>query len=251
MTRFSRHRAHRRSAVTATVFASALSLALGGTSSVGAVTVDGLNVTFNALPQAADISGLNVSYIQPGAVYNGYGSNGTYSQVYYGQTNPFVYLNGVTRGSSTPQFDSVYNGDAVYQYAKPLVSFGLLWGTVDGDNTLAFFDNTSRIGAISGADLITAIEAAGLSSSELYGSASHQPTVDITVTAPSGTLYVAGEGASDLTFEYSNIEAVEPVASATPEPATWAMLLIGMTGVGATLRLGRRRSSRGPIACQA
>ena len=208
-----------------------------------AATVDGLSVTFNTLPTSVITSGLDESSLSPGANYVGYLSNGSYSYHYYGETNPFEYENGVYRDSSVPQFDGVYNGSAFYNYSAPLSTLSILWGSVDPDNALTFYSPLGTVtGSISGADLITAIEAAGLPSSEISGSPSHQPTVDITVAAPAGSTIAGAYGSPSLTFEYSNLVGA---VSAAPEPSTWAVLVMGVFGVGA---VARRRSSRAVVS---
>lgn len=50
-------------------------------------------------------------------------------------------------------------------------------------------------------------------------------------------------GAGDGTFE---IDAVNPVVAAVPEPATWAMMILGLGGVGAAMRRARARRLERP-----
>jgi hypothetical protein len=46
-------------------------------------------------------------------------------------------------------------------------------------------------------------------------------------------------------FQIDNLVVDAPVVSAVPEPATWAMMILGMGGIGAVLRTRRR----GGMAC--
>jgi hypothetical protein len=185
------------------------------------------------------ISGLDVSFVPSGVHYGGFSSTGVYSNTYYGQTNPFEYNGYTQRSDSTPAFDAVYNGSVYYDYASPLASFSILWGSVDPDNSLTFFDSSgASIGTLSGADLLTALGSASLPPSELYGNASFQPTVDITISSPTGIGYVGVYGSPSLTFEYSNI--IPQTISAVPEPATWLMVLVGFGAIGVMLRSRHR-----------
>jgi len=208
-------------------------------------TVDGFSITFNLLPSADITTGLSPSSLinlpPYTASYNGVGalSNG----LTWGQTNPFNY-SGTLNGSA---FDAVYNGSAVYTYATPQTSFSMLWGSVDTDNQLSFYDgNGNLIGTILGSDLLTAITAASPGASYVYVGANSKNTVDITVSVPSGFSSVRVSGAHDLTFEYSNIVASSagstPVATPAPNTATLTLLAIALLGL--TRALWRKAGQR-------
>lgn len=57
----------------------------------------------------------------------------------------------------------------------------------------------------------------------------------ITVAAPTTVAFFAGDGTKD-----DNFGGVSLRFTAVPEPATWAMMILGLGGVGATLRQRRR-----------
>ncbi len=215
-----------------------IGLALLATSlTATAATVDGLNVTFNALPSSDITTGLNASSIAAGAVYSGY-TGGTYNYSYWGETNPFEYA-GASRADQSPQFDAVYNGAATYNYAGSQNTFSLLWGSVDPSNTLSFYNGGELIGTINGADLITAEVSAALTSASVYGNPSFQPTVDISVSLPGGFDEVQTAGSPSLTFEYSNIVTSGAITPSVPEPATLALFGFGLAGLACARRRNR------------
>jgi hypothetical protein len=61
------------------------------------------------------------------------------------------------------------------------------------------------------------------------------------VTAASALTTIGFQFRNDPTyFHLDNVSVVGGQGSAVPEPATWAMLMLGMFGVGTTMRLRRR-----------
>ena len=90
------------------------------------------------------------------------------------------------------------------------------------------------------------------------GSASGTGNLDSMFTS-AGFTFTAASGASRIEFSAAPAEAdsfdlvldnvsVTGVLGAIPEPATWAMLLIGFGAIGATLRSARRKATSSAIA---
>lgn len=207
--------------------------------SAHAVLVDGLSVTFNTLPTVDITSGLEATSVAPAATFSGF-IGGQYSYTYWGETNPFTYA-GAQRADSVPQFDAVKNGAANYVYASPQSTFSLLWGSVDPDNTVTFFQGSQLLDTLTGADLIAAELNAGLSAAQVFGNPFFQPTLDISVSLPGGFDGLQLAGASNsLTFEYSNLVAS---ATAVPEPGTWILMSLGLL-VGISLRVKAVKPAR-------
>jgi hypothetical protein len=54
---------------------------------------------------------------------------------------------------------------------------------------------------------------------------------------------LAGRNYSNLTHQaYSGVQTIATLSSAVPEPATWAMMIVGFGAVGSVVRTSRRRS---------
>jgi hypothetical protein len=74
----------------------------------------------------------------------------------------------------------------------------------------------------------------------------------ITFTGTNGTTYggirFANSGKSNQAFEFDNVSFTAPVAAAVPEPATWAMMLIGFGAIGAAVRRRRNVGSTAAVA---
>jgi hypothetical protein len=116
-------------------------------------------------------------------------------------------------------------GSATYGFAGPVTSFQFDWGSLDTYNTLSF---------VSSAGVTTVIP--GTTFTNPANGDQHAPGTNGLFTV-AGT---AGETFSSVTFASSqNSFEVDNLAVAVPEPATWAMMILGLGGIGAMLR--RRR----------
>jgi hypothetical protein len=107
--------------------------------------------------------------------------------------------------------------------------FGLYWGSIDTYNSVEFLLKGAQVGAIiKGSDLAAPIAATGNQlgpNSNAYITFSNL-LFDEVILSSSGN-----------SFEFSN------VAAAAPEPATWAMMILGFFGVGF---VAYRRKASGP-----
>ncbi|TCD06344.1 PEP-CTERM sorting domain-containing protein [Erythrobacteraceae bacterium CFH 75059] len=58
-----------------------------------------------------------------------------------------------------------------------------------------------------------------------------------------GAGFVANPGSTGIdSFQQLRLGGVQSLTAAVPEPSTWAMMLLGMFGIGASLRSSRRRT---------
>ena len=220
---------------------------LGGSAS--AASVDGFEVTFNALPTTAlsqdlpsslsingtDYTPANLLYPVPGGI-GGFSHQSTNP---WGATNPFQYspsLNGSV-------YDAIWNGAANYSFNAPQSSFSILWGTIGASDALTFYGtNGDVIGTIYGADL----EPAAAANFPGYQFANGvNITVQLADTPFSSVSVIGGPG---LSFEYANI------ITAVPSPLHLGIerdgsggVFLRFTGVpGASYRFQRATSLTGP-----
>jgi hypothetical protein len=160
-----------------------------------------------------------------GVVMNngGQGSLGLYATPFGDPTNYMAIL----RGGSE---------DIVYSSLKN--SFGLYWGSVDTYNSLAFYNGNILVATITGGDLGPSVNPNGGQTdyaSNAYVWITALPQFDRVVAASSGN-----------SFEFDNVVAglapgFPASVAAVPEPSTWAMLLVGFSGLGyAAFRRSKR-----------
>ena len=97
--------------------------------------------------------------------------------------------------------------------------FGLFWGSIDSYNSVQFLLNGKVVGTYVGSSLASPIAASG----DQTGSYSNA-YVTFNFGAPSFDEVILAS--ADNSFEFTN------VAAAAPEPATWAMMILGFLGVG-------------------
>jgi len=140
---------------------------------------------------------------------------------YYGYTTPFIFNDVVWSG--TPA--------AMVGYQAAIMSFSF-------DAPVSAFLAELAIGAEGSAFALSAYNAAG----KLL------ETVNIDTWAFSSGFYGFQRATNDISridvsgyyFGVRNIETLTETISAVPEPATWAMMIIGFGGVGVLLRRSRR-----------
>jgi hypothetical protein len=128
-------------------------------------------------------------------------------------------------GDATPFLSTGFNGAAGTQKTELALGglysrFGLYWGSTDIYNTLNFFNGNVLVGSITGSQ----------ASSPFVATGSHTDTHD--------NLYVNIWGVAGQTFDRVEFVTTQPafevdnLAFGTPEPSTWAMLVLGFFGVG-------------------
>jgi hypothetical protein len=181
----------------------------------------GAGATFDtvaAQPYGSTVS--SGSFLDGGAAFSGsgvvmnnggQGSLGLYATPFGDATNYLAVLGG---GSEQIAFSALKS------------SFGLYWGSVDTYNSLAFYNGGTLVATITGANVDPPMIANGGQteySSNGYVLISALPQFDRVVVASSSN-----------SFEFDNVVA------GVPEPSTWAMLLLGFTGLGyAAIRRGK------------
>ena len=127
-------------------------------------------------------------------------------------------------GPDTTNYLSTGIGTATLSLSTPQTYFGLLWGSVDSYNSLAFYDaHGNLISSFTGLD----VTAAANGDQGYYGTFYVNFLSDIPFTT-----VVASS--SNYAFEFDDV-AVDPPAPA-PEPASLAILAGGLMALAATRR---------------
>jgi len=105
--------------------------------------------------------------------------------------------------------------------------FSLYWGSIDKMNTLQLLDRTGNVFfTLTGADLPPATGG--------QTSALTNRRVTFTLTGADRNLGGLRLSATKPAFEIDTLALA--TLSAVPEPATWAMMILGLAGMGAALR---------------
>ncbi len=132
-----------------------------------------------------------------------------------------------------PYLSVLGGGSATYNFATPVTSFEFDWGSIDSYNTLTINASDGTFTVIPGTTT---------------GLTPFPNAADGNQVAPgtNGLFQVSsnsGETFNSITFgSSSNSFEVDDLAVAdVPEPATWAMMILGLGGIGAGLR--RRRGA--------
>lgn len=199
-------------------------------------------------------AGVTVTQIGPGGVplpiLSGFGSIATFdtiTQTPYGSTNPTgSFTDGGGSWSGTGVVMNNHGGGAMRLYAEPYndtsnymavlknqsetvtyrqtySELGLYWGSIDTYNDLTLYDGafsvTIPVPAVANGDQLSDL-------SNRY----------FVIRGFEFDKAVFNSG--DNSFEFDNVA----VGGAVPEPSTWAMLLLGLAGVG--LLAGYRRAAK-------
>jgi hypothetical protein len=223
--------------------------------------ISGLLSAVVALGLSTAANATSITILPPGDLGPpaGYGSGATFNRISaqpYGSTAPSgsfldggaafsgsgVVMNNGGQGSlglyATPFGDATNymavlgGGSEQIAFSGLKTSFGLYWGSVDTYNSLAFYNGGTLVATITGANVDPPMIANGGQTeyaSNGYVLISALPQFDRVVAASSSN-----------SFEFDNV--VAGGASAVPEPSTWAMLLLGFTGLGyGAIRRGKAR----------
>lgn len=177
----------------------------------------------NGFQSNATRVGANAIVTFSGATTGLYSGSSTTNNGLNGYTSPFG------AGSNTNYYAVEPNGSVTITYTAARDMFGLLIGTLDSYNNIAF--STAGIAGVqsfSGTDIATALGMASNGTTNknvLFSGLNSYNTVTLTDTTASA-------------FEF--VQA----SSAVPEPAAWAMMILGMGAVGFAMRRRQKVSTR-------
>lgn len=180
----------------------------------GGITPSGITVSFGGTGQAVQGAVAN-RYARPFLSGNngaGFGPGGS------------VQPNGADATTYLSSGSTAANPGSFVELLLPTARtyFGLLWGSIDSYNTLSFFDGATRVGSLTGTDVVAGPNGNQGVNGTLY--------VNINSTLPFDRVVATRP---TYAFEFDNIAYDErPV----PAPATLALLGLGFAGVAAARR---------------
>ena len=125
---------------------------------------------------------------------------------------------------------------AILTFNGAINYFSFLWGSPDTTNTLEVVTFTAAIYDFT---------LNSLNFTVTNGSVDFSQYVQFFANAPGETIVSAlfSNDEAQNSFEVANFSGVLPRGGAVPEPASWAMMLLGFGGLGAVLRRRRRHTA--------
>ena len=146
------------------------------------------------------------------------GLSGTYSLA-TGSTS------GVTAAplGDTTQYLSVGGGQAAtLTLARPLEALSFYWGSIDKYNTVSFFSGANKIASFTGGD----VPPAPANGSQGNALNNRRVNFDFGGAKVSSVQFSSAQNAFEL----------DTVAGSVPEPAAWALFLVGFGMIGVSVR---------------
>ena len=208
------------------------------TGSVGGVPSGAdLYENFDSVPLGGE------SYITPGGITVTFGndgqavqgaSSGRYAAPFLSGGNGSSFGNLMDGADQTTYFSSGSTNsnpaaNVTLSFARPEHYLGLLWGSVDDFNTLAFYRGAIEVGRFTGADV------SSLANGDQGAGGTYYVNIDL---SDSFTSVVATS--SSYAFEFDNV-AVSADTLKVSEPGAAGLFLLGLLLVGSAYRLKLRR----------
>lgn len=183
-------------------------------------------------------STLTVSFTGDAATVMG-SVGGRYAAPYLSADNATNFGNVPTSGQDTTHYLSTGIGSVVMDFSTSQHYFGLLWGSVDGYNSLQFFDHGTSVGLLTGSDVAASAN----------GDQGLNGTYYVNITSDLAFDRVVASS-SNYAFEFDNVGfgLRGPGIRAVPEPGSIALVATGIGGLGAMTVFRRRKAKAKAIA---
>jgi hypothetical protein len=191
---------------------------------VGAAATGVNYYNFNAAPPSGAVS--SVLFTGTGQFATG-SAGGAYAAPYVSNGNGAPF--GDPDGVSLSQYASTGIGTVTVNFSSPQQYVGLLWGSVDGYNTLSLWDGTTLVGTVVGNDV----------QANANGNQGVNGTYYVNITSTLAFDHIVAES-TQYAFEFDNLAYNARIPNTVPEPATLGLMGIGLLGAA----FARRRKSR-------
>lgn len=175
----------------------------------------------------ATASGITVSFSPDGGAVQGSLDN-KYAAPYLSSNNGTLFGD-LNNGADGTTYLTSGLGNATLTFATGEKYLGLLWGSVDLENTLSFYDGATLVGSITGSD-VTALA---------NGDQGANGTFYVNINSPVAFDRVVATS-TKYSFEFDNV-AFDTGSVAVPEPGTIGMFLLGLALVGSGYWFRKRK----------
>jgi hypothetical protein len=158
--------------------------------------------------------GITVSFTTDGQAVQG-SLSGVYAAPYLSNNNGVPFLD-PNNGPDTTTYLSTGIGSVTLTMPGQEMYIGLLWGSVDSYNSLSLYNGSTLVGTVTGTDVTSNANGDQGVSGTYY--------VNINSTESFNTVVASS---TQYAFEFDNVAFN---SQAVPEPSSFALALIGMTG---------------------
>jgi len=196
--------------------------------SVGGAPTGMSYANFDNLPLGAAggvSNGITVSFTGDGQAVQG-SQSGVYAAPYLSGGNGTLFGD-PNNGQDATTYLTTGIGSVTLTMPGEENYLGLLWGSVDGYNTLSFYDGSTLIGSVTGTDV----------TSNANGDQGQFGTFYVNITSTENFDRVVATSSS-YAFEFDNV-AYKP--SAVPEPSSFVLALAGGIGMLTYKQMRRKR----------